>query len=271
MLLRSDANSNGLSYDIDVRWNRVGQPVRGTVVWVTGNDSSTHWREGQNLSPGVQDQLDATDQVRTVDLAWTGMGTAAPPRNGYPNLSSTYADVLEYLITAGIATGVRVHFGNSGGSMMGVNALVHHGAHQILDGIVVGGGPFWIDLTESCTDTGSPLFLAPGGRATVDDWSWREIDGSTPCSAMGGAVPSFACRSTLSPDAVLDFPETIVGVVIGENEQPFIAGSGTKFFDTITAKSKTLDRPAATPHNVLHTQAGANVVTQRIRAIVDAG
>jgi hypothetical protein len=88
---------------------------------------------------------------------------------------------------------------------------------------------------------------------------------------MGGADPSFACRSTLSPDAVLNFPGTIVGVVIGENEQPFIDGSGTKFFNTVTAKSKTLDRPAATPHNVLKTQAGANVVTQRIRAIVDAG
>lgn len=271
MLLRSDANDNGASYDVDVRWNRVNATVRGSVVWVTGNDSTTHWREGQNLSPGVQDQLDTVDEVRSIDLAWTGMGTVTPPRNGYPNISSTYADVLEYLVTAGIATGVTVHFGNSGGCMMGVNAVVHHGLDQLLDGIVVGGGPFWIDLVESCTDNSSPLFLSAGGRATVDDWAWREIDGSKPCELMGGANPSFACRSTLSPDANLSFPNTVVAVVIGADEQPYIADSGTKFFQTISAKSKTLDRPAATPHNVLKTQAGANIVTQRIRAIVDAG
>ena len=71
---------------------------------------------------------------------------------------------------------------------------------------------------------------------------------------------------------VPSFPGTIVAVMVGVNDpnNPWIDASAFSFFQKITARSKTFDRPNA-PHNVLHTQAGADLVLQRMREIVAAG
>jgi hypothetical protein len=272
-VLRSGANNNGISYVVEARWNRVGQPVSGSFTWLTGNASNTFFRDGQNLSPWVQDQLDTVDQVRTIDLALHGNGTMTFPRNGYVNISAVYADVLEHLVAAGIATGVIGHFGSSGGSLMGAAALANHGLDRVLDGVVFGGGPFWIDLEEVCTDASSALFQSQAGRRMVDDWTWREVDGSTPCELrlLAPSVP-YGCRSLLGTAANTYFPGTVVTVMVGVNDpsNPWIDASAYEFFTRITAQSKTFDRPNA-PHNVLKTQAGADLVLQRIREIVAAG
>ncbi|NNE44392.1 MAG: cadherin-like beta sandwich domain-containing protein, partial [Gemmatimonadetes bacterium] len=264
-VLQSAANNNGVVYTVEARWNRVGQPVRGSFTWVTGNDSSTHWREGNNLSASVQDQLDTVDEVRTIDLAWSGMGTKTPPRNGFVNLSAVYADVVEHLVATGVAEGVLGHFGNSGGATLGCNALVNHGMHEVWDGVVAGGGPFWIDLVYLCGSGASQ-----GTRVLIDEWTWFEVNNDTPCARGSGAQPSFACMSLIGPDSVFDFPHTTVSLVTGDTESAFITTEAGVFYRAITARTKTRDFPVA-PHNVLKTQSGAAVVLQRIRDVVDAG
>ena len=254
-ILESRANNNGVVYTVRARWNRVGQTVRGSVTWVTGNDSSTHWRDGASNAPWVQDQLDTQDQVRSIDLAWLG-GTTKIPRNGYVNLSSTYADAAEHLVATGVSTGVLAHFGNSGGSMMGANALANHRMHEVWDGIVLGGGPFWVDLVAGCTDNTSPLFLGAGGRALIDDWTWREVDGSRPCEQQSGADPSFACMSLLGPDAAIGYPHTTVAVVTGANEQQVIATAALAVLQPHHREGEDARRPERTAQRVEHAGRG---------------
>jgi hypothetical protein len=273
VLLQSDANDNGVSYQLDVRWNRVGQPVMASFTWLIGNTGTGFLREVTTYTQGVQDQLDL-EQVRTIEIRFLGGGVNTAPQNGYTHLSALYADVLEWLNAAGVAQGVVGHFGNSGGAMMGANAMSYHRAHEILDGVVFGGGPFWSDMEAVCLGQGTPLFGDLYQRGRADDLNWRERDGTSPCTNVApSADPRYACASTLAPDAVAAYPRTIVALVVGaqDTNNPWMDAMVSDYFAKITARGKSIDRPAGTDHEVMNFQAGADVVLQRIREIVAAG
>lgn len=178
--LRSTANSNGVNYLIDVRWNRDGLPCNGTVTWLQASGRVYH-RENTTYAKAVQDELDVVDGIRTVEIALLGNAFQSSPRNGFPNISAVYADLLEMLVERGVAEGVLVYFGNSAGSVLGANALAYHDLDQVLDGAVFGGGPYWSDLSVTCLD---PNWTNASGRADVDLWNWLEWNGTTPCSTF---------------------------------------------------------------------------------------
>ncbi|MFQ5501236.1 MAG: dockerin type I repeat-containing protein [Phycisphaerae bacterium] len=272
MVLQSEANDNGVQYGIDVRWNLVTGPVRGSFTWLKGGGSTESIRLSTPLAVQVQDTLETTDHIRTIELRYLGLGTQTPPRNGFVNISSTYADVLEFLITHGIARGVVGHYGNSGGSMMGANAVSYHNLDLVLDGIVYGGGPFWSDLQAVCTEPDSPIFGDPLIRSRVDDWNWLELGGAPFCSKMlPQSVPPYTCRSTLGIEANTVYPNTIVSVIVGteDNFNPWMDASATDYWQNINAQAKTFDRPVA-PHLIVASEQGAATLYQRIVDIVNA-
>lgn len=270
MRLQSDANSNGAVYVIDVRWNRVGTPVLGSFTWLLGNDSTGSIRELALFGQTVQDLLDVVDRVRTIELRFLGSGTFTPPRNGFANISAVYADVVEFLVSRGIAVGVLGHFGNSGGSMMCANALAYHDLDLVLDGAVFGGGPFWSDLEMVCTDPSSPVFADDFLREVVDDLNWRDVNGGTFCLDMASrSSPSYGCLSTLGVEADAAYPNTIVSVIVGSQDDPWVDASAANYLMGVVAARETFDRPLA-PHLVLDAPEGADAVYRRIVQIVAA-
>lgn len=270
LTVRSEANDNDAVYLVEVRFNLPGVAVRGSFTWLKGGDSTGSIREDSVWGRQVQDTLAEVDRVRTIELVFRGQGTKTPPRNGFVNISSVYADLLELLVSLGVAEGVLGHYGNSGGSMMGANALAYHRLDEVLDGVVLGGGPFWSDLRATCTDPGSPVFGAANLRETVDDWVWREIDGSTYCTDMDPSPePAYECRSTLGSEARRSYPSLRVSVLVGTRDDPWIDASASEWWLEVAARSKSFDRPDA-PHLVVDSEDGANRVYQRITEMVGA-
>lgn len=274
MLVRSEANDNGVAYDIDIRWNRVGQACRGSFTWLIGGDSTKSIRKTAEFGAWAQDRLDTDHQIRTIEIRFHGDGTMTPPRNGFVNISAVYADVLEFLvIERGIAVGVIGHYGNSGGSMIGANALAYHEGECLLDGIVLGGGPFWTHLDQVCTNPDSPIFLPyDEQREKVDVWNWFELIGATFCVDMmrtDEALKWYCCRSTLGELADRNYPNVIVADIVGTRDHEWILASALDWYYEITAQQKTFDTPDA-PHLVPDSLEGASTIYRRIRDIVRA-
>jgi hypothetical protein len=268
-VLQSDANDNGISYQFEVRWNRHGLPVNGTVTWLQAAGRVFH-RENTTYAAGVQDTLATVDGVRSVELRGTGEAFLTAPRNGFPNVSAVYADLLEFLIAKRVVEGVRCHYGNSAGTMIGANALAYHGVDQLLDGVVFGGGPYWANLELTCLDSS---YGTASERDDIDQWNWLEFNATTPCTAFDPSPdPTYACRSTLGPDADTDYTGLRVAVIIGKQDPflPWIDAEATDWFQRIEAESKTFDRPVGVGHTVFNFVGGATLALQRIREIIAA-
>lgn len=264
--LQSTANNNGVVYQVEARWNLPNATPRGSWTWLVGGGSGAFFRESKTLASSVQDAL-VGDQIRTIDLRFLGdFGTRTFPRNGWVNISSVYADVLQWLVNNGIAEGVVGHVGSSGGSTLVAAALANQGCDRLLDGVVLGGGPWWIDLTQLCRNGVS----AP--KALIDQWTWQEVDGSTPCQRGRGANPSFDCMSIIGSNAVRSYPNTRIAVLIGTNDPngTFFSSEANRWLSLIQAESESFERPA-TGHNVLSRRAGADRVLTLVRQITAAG
>jgi len=274
MTVQSAANDNGVTYDIDIRWNLVSQTPRGSFTWLSGGPSTESMRSVAPTARQAQDELEMQDQIRTIEVRYLGTyGSETPPRNGFPNVSATYADVLEFLVFNGIAQGVVGHYGNSAGSMQAANSLAYHGLEQLLDGVVFGGGPFETDLQQVCTDPTSPIFGSLSMRERVDQLNWLDINGGTFCADMAPqADPSYDCRSLLGSEADSDYPNLMVSVIVGTLDQfnPWMTNSAADYLQNITAQGKTFDRPDGVGHAVYTSALGAQLVAQRIRDIVNA-
>lgn len=273
MTVQSDANDNGVTYDIDIRWNHVGQTPRGSFTWLSGGPSIESMRSVAPTAQQAQDTLETQEQIRTIEVRYLGtLGSETPPRNGFPNISATFADVLEFLVFNGIAEGVVGHYGNSAGSIQGANALAYHDMEQLLDGVVFGGGPFFTDLRQVCTDPTSPIFGTLSTRQRTDELNWLDLNGGTFCEDMAPqSDPPYECRSLLGIEADSVYPNLIVSVIVGTLDQfnPWMNNSATDYLQKITALRKTFDRPVGVIHAVYTTELGAQLVSQRIREIVN--
>lgn len=267
LTLRSTANDNGVTYDVEVAYNRAGPvSVRGSFTWLLGGGGTIFTRERTTFARMAQDRLSREDQIRTIDLRFKGDGYQTSPRNGFPNISAVYADLLEYLVTQGIAKGVVGHYGSSGGGLLVANALAYHRADDLLDGVVFSGGPFWTDLQSVCTDDSSPFFGDLAKRRDVDRWNW-EPDAF--CEFQDPApTPPYECRSLLGVLANQEYPNTDTSVIAGLSDDEWFRVSAQDWLARITAAVETFET-VNSGHVVLETAEGANAVRQRIRDIVN--
>lgn len=270
MTLQSDANAReGPTYRIQVRWNLVGGNPDASFTWMIGDASTVFLRDVTSEAQRVQDTL-AAENVRTIEMAFLNSGTNTMPRNGYPNISAVYADLLEYLVEQGIAVGIRGSFGNSGGGLMTANALAYQRVKLLLDGVVYGSSPFWTDLEPVCADPTSPYYGSQWTRARADVLNWTDVEGTSPCTAGAPeADPSYGCRSLLGPDADTDYPNLFVSVVLGTQDTllAWIDPSATEYLRRVNTFQETFDI-VDSGHNLMNWVAGADMVLLRIREIV---
>lgn len=272
MTLASDANNNGVTYRVEVRWNRVDQPLRGSFVWVKGGYSKKFFRDALPHATQVQDKLADEDEVRTIEVRFLGNGTGSYPKNGFPNISAVFADFIEFLVTQKFAVGVIGFFGSSSSSTLGANALAFHRLDEVLDGFVAAGGPYGGDLEAECTDPAAASFMNTSQRAVMDNWNWEDTTGENFCTEMAPfAGPSYDCFSALGSGADTEFEEVMVAVLMGQNDgnKPWIKASAMDWLAQTDSETQTFDEPLA-PHQVMKTPDGAARIYHRISGIVDA-
>ncbi|NNE43500.1 MAG: hypothetical protein HKN12_04775 [Gemmatimonadetes bacterium] len=190
--------------------------------------------------------------------------------NGDRNLSIVYAEALRWLHDNNVAEGAFGVFASSAGSVTVASTLSYHGMDSILDGVVFGAGPTFIDLDLVCSGgaPGVTLQLQQG----VDSRTYVDVTGQTPCELYRPdlATPSFDCMSVLGSEADKIYPDTIVHVMVGQTDPSinFIDPQTQLYVNGITAEQQSWEMINATPHLVLKTNAGLNRVLQRIREIV---
>lgn len=267
MTLRSQANNNGSNYDVQIAWNLPSQTVRGSFLWVSGEGGLLMLRMNA-AAKTVQNDLATTYGIRTVETKWISpAGYHVFPSNGTTNISEVYMDVLEYLIAQGIMTGVRGHMGVSGGSQIAADALGYHDGSVLLNGVVLAGGPIFVDTETECTVPGDPIYANNIQRDKIDLYNYKDL-GSQPCSVNDpNPSPPYACRSTLGPLAETSFPDEAIHLVIGTDESDWIKATSTMYFGTVHGLALTYDQPVA-PHNVFETTAGGEAAKARILSIV---
>jgi hypothetical protein len=267
MTLRSTANDSGSNYDVLIAWNLPGETVRGTFTWISG-DGGLLMLRNQPAAKTVQNDLAATHDIRTIETDFLDAdGYHVFPSNGPVNIAAVYMDLLEYLIAQGIMSGVHGHVGVSGGTQIVADAMAYHDASVLLDGLVIAGGPIFVDLEASCTETASPLYANANQRGKVDLYNYTDL-GSEPCAANDpDPTPPYACRSTLAPAARKVFPDEAIHQVIGTDESDWIQATSAEYFATVEALAFTYEQPPA-PHNVFGTTAGAEAAKARILSIV---
>jgi hypothetical protein len=268
MTLRSTANNTGSNYDVQIAWNLPGQTVRGTFFWISGDGGTVMLR---NSAPAktVQNDLATTSNIRTIETRWLDVdGYHVFPSNGPINISEVVMDLLEYLIAQGIMSGVHGYVGVSGGTQLAADALAYHDGTAILDGLVLAGGPTFVDLEQECTNPGgSNLYANATQRDKVDLYNYTDL-GSQPCIANDpNPSPPYVCRSTITPSALKAFPNEAVHLVIGTDESDWIQSTSSYYFDNVQSLTLTYEQPAA-PHNVFATTAGAEAAKARILSVV---
>jgi hypothetical protein len=258
MTLRSTANSTGSNYDVQVAWNLPGQTVRGSFLWVSGDGGNIMLRMNP-AAKTVQNDLATTSNIRTIETKWLDVdGYHVFPSNGPTNISEVIMDLLEYLIARGTMAGVHGYVGVSGGTQLAADALAYHDGGVLLDGLVLAGGPTFVDLQTECTVPASPLYANSIQRDKVDLYNYTDL-GSQPCAANDPAPnPPYACRSTITSFARKSYPDEAVHLVIGTDENDWITSTSSYYFDNVSALARTYEQPAA----------GAEAAKARILSIV---
>ncbi len=270
MTLRSAANNNGLTYDVIIAWNLPNQPVRASFVWASGGGGDEWARRVDTFAAGVQDEL-AARGVRTIDTFFSSgdRGYLSQPANGTANVSAVIVEVLEYLISYGVADGRLIGAcGSSTGSQLFADALAYHHLDELIRAAVFGGGPFWVDLEAACLDVGQDLYAGPGDRAKIDQYHYA-YSGITPCqSATTSPTPPYFCRSTLGPDAQVIYPNLRIANLIGTDESRWKMATSSEWRAAIRPQQLYFDAPAA-PHVIFETEEGAADAQARLIQFVD--
>jgi hypothetical protein len=236
---------------------------------MVGGASGSFFRDSQSFAKDAQDSLETVDQVRSIDTRFVG-GRGATPRNGDVNLSIVFADMYHWLVDNGVSEGVRGHFASSAGAATCAAAVANHDLHDLLDGIVYGAGPTFIVLDDVCTpDIDIAL------RQGLDQRTWVDLTGQRPCEQLRPdlADPSFDCMSILGSEADLDYPNTMISVLLGDQDPHlfFIEPQTGQYLAMITAQQTALEILPGAPHLVLTTTLGLQRTLFRIREVVDAG
>jgi len=247
-------------------------PSEGTVVFGSGGDGTDFYTD----QPGGSELF--TDLIglgfRIVDRRWlTGWFTT---ETSVKDQSARYATLLAWVRDNLHTGGVFCASGNSGGSAEVAYALTTWGADDLIDAAVLTGGPPLSRLDYLCTDpptaawaTQCAAIVPPGALACG---AWECSTPSAPVCAVPppGATPEeLEEDSVLHPLAVLDYPTTLVSVLIGDQDCTG-APAQALLFDAAVTSPTTLQFVPGAEHFLPTTQAGRDAIVMAILGAVPA-
>lgn len=245
-------SQENVSYQIELRWNRVGKSSVGTVISAVGGNGSGASRENTSI-PAIRqfmDELDQLDQIRMVEIDFLDpsndgvkAGGYFKSPTGYYAAASAFLAAVELIFQKNLVQGTFVnYFGGSNGTMVAAYAMSHFGADKYFDRVLFQIGPFLPNFADACNPNHWASF-----RKSPDQYGFiKELVNSW----VTGSATTDAC-TRMSPDRVsisktprVRFPKTAVHVVVGLDEVtkgfgPWILESNLQWYENVEAPEKT--------------------------------
>ncbi len=258
-----------------------GVAVRGTVIFGTGGGGNGFY-ENDPVARTIVERVSAAG-FQVVERAWGGTTGWLTGPGGWGPLSCRYATLLAWIASDVHEEGAICATGNSGGSAEISYALSRWGMSSTLDLAVPTSGPHSrLDLgcigepewDADCALSALPADWLPEwecsfGRGACSLASSAElVDAAylpdTPCGDADPAdAPLLHADSVFAPDAVLDFPDTLVHFLYGRLDCSTAVTLGLTFANAVTSE-KILGSVPATPHALFSTPEGADAIVLAI-------
>jgi hypothetical protein len=259
--------------EVDIRAHR-NERAKGAVIFTTGG-SGRGFYGGNILSadrPSGETVMFFREQgYETFELAWQGeFGWATDNYGaGLKAVMCAYAEVVEWIADIRASNpAVMGATGNSGGSMQIGYGLASHGLDEILDAVVLSGGPPTSDAWDVCFGSGQ-LPQPRGGTSVLMDHVLGFLGDGDYC--QWGAGPEEA-EETARRESIVssepgevrdyDYPSTVVSFVEGGNDRSNIPRAQL-YFDAIKS-AKTWDLLPGVPHSVQNNPDGAAKIRERL-------
>lgn len=103
-LKKTFVTSEGQSYNVTLRWNRIKKESAGTVMWVLGGDGRGNWRKNFPDSKSIQNDFDTVNSIRSIEVDFTDAPTLSEVdggywkyHKGYYSAANAYMEVVKFI------------------------------------------------------------------------------------------------------------------------------------------------------------------------------
>lgn len=240
-----------------------GTTALGTVLLASGGNGTLFHEE---LDGGDQLILDLRAQgFRVVDRRWTASWLQPGPFRAGAQRMTELARWLEDQVHAG---GLFAAVGNSGGASELAYGLTTWSLGDSLDRAVLLSGPGFARLDYRCHAPPEWTAICPGnvpaGALECGTPSCIEGFEDPACPGLAGlSAAELLADSVLHPAAELDFPSTVVHVVVGAEDCGVSTAQSVLFHDSLLGPRELVFVPG-TPHGVTSTLAGRDAVVSAL-------
>jgi hypothetical protein len=252
-----------------------GIPFRGTVVLGSGAGGSGFY------VPGGDRQAFLTSLTalgfRVVDRAWTGTGTRGwtTSEAGLKKEACRYATLLTWIHDHIHTGGKFVATGNSGGSAEIGYALTSWGRAAILDLAIPTSGPPTARLDYACVKQATLQWASL--CASIVPANTMQCSKQACILGPGALGPGGVCTqaslqptpeqllddSVVNPDAVLNYPKTLVHFIYGRRDCGEPVPIGLTYATKVTSQ-KVIEFVPNTPHELASTPEGRAAILKAI-------
>ncbi len=259
-----------------------GQGKRGTVIFTTGGNGRGRYNKLPMRKRTQTELLAAGFEVFQVEwLGDEGWVTGAWG-SGFSRGTCAYAELVRWIVAERAANpAVVCAQGNSGGSIQSSYGLAVHGLEDLLDMVVMSGGPPVTRLDRYCFEgndrraerrgDGPARKIASTGRTLIDQMmGWEGVEDH--CKRVEEVPPADVLervqRDSLVPpfgDVArdYDYPKTKVNFV--ESVGDDAAAQGRIYFEALQSAKAWHDIPGDV-HSVDSTEAGSKKIVELFEA-----
>ncbi|MEM7200059.1 MAG: hypothetical protein AAF628_07325 [Planctomycetota bacterium] len=252
-----------------------GVPVRGTIVFCSGARGGAYYSSETVALPLFQ-RLTLLG-FRLIDRVWPTGWFEDPV--GVRRQSCRLATVLHWVRDRYHTTGSFCAMGASGGAAEISYTLTTWGTGDILDVVILTGGPPMARLDYQCPEPPPASWLSMCAAITPQ----HELTCGQPncaritrqfglCTSCTPSLDPTELRedSILHPNAVTDFPNTRIHILIGSGDCLDAVPSAILFFQAVTSEIVMEFVPGA-PHFVVLVQEGNDAITRALLGGIACG
>jgi hypothetical protein len=246
-----------------------GTQLRGTVVLGSGGTGNGFYAG----TPDVQTLVTSLTGLgfRVVDRAWAGTDGWTTSEGGLKKEACRYATLLTW-VHDNIHTGGKfVASGNSGGSAEIGYALTSWGRAAILDLAVPTSGPPTARLDYACVNQATPQWaslctsIVPANTMQCPTEACILGATNSVCTQITpqATLAQLLDDSVANPDAVLNYPNTLVHFIYGEQDCGEPVPIGLTYSTKVTSR-KAIEFVPNTPHELFSTAEGRAAILNAI-------
>lgn len=248
-----------------------GAPLLGTILFESGAAGTSYWDQWSTEALRVVNELRASG-YRVVQYKWPWawyQGTAG--RNeGIQAVNCRAATLTRWVydnLHQQSTTQPFCAYGHSNGAAELAYSITQYGLSNLFSQALLNSGPNWSRVDQGCIQADpayQSLWWGLTDRQTIDASFGQPTNGTGPCATKNASWQSaFYQTSLASPDWSLVFPNTMVTVMMGDQDTTVTSQHGYYFYNKMVADGSPLTQLAVVPnagHNTFSTVAGANAI-----------